>query len=333
MYGVGATGQNVTRHLAERGVDIVGAIGRVENVGADLGTVAELDRELNVEINDDADDVLENTEADVAIVSIASTLEEMYPHLKRCLEAGVNVITTSEETLYPWYTSPDLAGRLDRIAIENDVTFTGGGYQDIFEVNLPVMLTGASRKLDGVDGTNRYNIDDYGPAVVEYFFGGKDRDDVEEKLERGGAPESLFRTTLEAQIAELGLSEADASQKATPIVADRAVESEALGRTIQEGEVLGLEIDVTIETHEGITFTGTEIAKVYDTEEEDRNEWVIEGTPEMHVVDQPTPVEVGTSTQIVNRLPDIINYESGFVSVTELPRPKYRVGPLETYLD
>ena len=332
VYGAGSTGLNITRELVRRGVDIVAAID-LEHVGEDLGELAGIDRRLNVAIRDNADEVLRETEADVVIISIASSLDEMHPHIRRCLVAGINVITTSEETLYPWHTSPELASDLDRTAKRHGVSFTGGGYQDIFEVNLPVMLTGASQELTGIHGVNRYNVDDYGPAVAHHFLAGQNASEAEQKLAHGEGPESFFRMTLEAQISELGLSEKSYAQEVRPVVAERPVESRAIGRTIEKGEILGLEIDVTVQTHEGIDFTGTEIAKVYDEEDGDLNAWTIKGVPEMHVEDKPTPVEIGTATQIVSRLPDLINHEPGFVSVTELPRPRYRVGPLELYVN
>ena len=332
VYGAGATGLDIARELVRRGVEIVAAID-IEHVGEDLGELAGLNRRLNVAIRDDADETLQETRADVAIVSVASGLEEMHPHIKRCLEAGINVTTTSEETLYPWNASPELAADLDRTAEMHGVSFMGAGYQDIFEVNLPVMLTGASKELTGVHGVNRYNIDDYGPAVARYFLAGEKKSEAEQKLSKGEGPQSFFRMTLEAQIAALGLSEKEYSQETRPVVADQSVQSEAIGRTIEEGELLGLEIDVRIQTYEGIEFTGTEIAKVYDQEDGDLNAWTIKGVPEMHVEDKPTPVKVGTATQIVNRLPDLINHKPGYVSVTELPLPRYRVGPLQLYVN
>ena len=36
-----------------------------------------------------------------------------------------------------------------------------------------------------------------------------------------------------------------------------------------------------------------------------------------------------TCTQLVNRIPDVINAPPGFITIEKLPRPRYRTYPLE----
>ena len=130
-YGIGNIGKDIAKFMMEKGVIITDAID-VKNVGEDLGDVIGAGRKLNVIISDDADKVLAETGADIALLAVATSLETIFPHAKKCLEAGLNVITTSEEASYPWTSSPGVASKLDRIAKENGVTFTGSGMQDVF---------------------------------------------------------------------------------------------------------------------------------------------------------------------------------------------------------
>jgi 4-hydroxy-tetrahydrodipicolinate reductase len=51
-----------------------------------------------------------------------------------------------------------------------------------------------------------------------------------------------------------------------------------------------------------------------------------------------TPGEVHTArlatcTQVINRIPDVINAAPGFVTVTQLPRLRYRHFSLDRYVD
>ena len=39
-----------------------------------------------------------------------------------------------------------------------------------------------------------------------------------------------------------------------------------------------------------------------------------------------------TVTQLVNRIPDVINAPPGLVTIEKLPRPRYRAYPLGAYL-
>ena len=91
-------------------------------------------------IDDDPERVLATRQADIAVIAVASYMSDIYEHLYRCAEHGVNAITIAEEALYPWNTSPTAAAELDRLARQNGVTITGTGHQDVYWVNLVSMV-------------------------------------------------------------------------------------------------------------------------------------------------------------------------------------------------
>ena len=47
--------------------------------------------------------------ADIAVLALQSFLPDMHKPILECVTRGVNVITTSEEALFPWTTSPAIA--------------------------------------------------------------------------------------------------------------------------------------------------------------------------------------------------------------------------------
>ncbi|MFA3916139.1 hypothetical protein [Ruegeria hyattellae] len=80
VYGVGEMGSIFTRFLVERGVDIVGVIGRSESkIGRDLGDVVSLGTSLGVKVEADAKAVLARG-ADIAIVCVGTYLETTVLH-------------------------------------------------------------------------------------------------------------------------------------------------------------------------------------------------------------------------------------------------------------
>ena len=103
--------------------------------------------------------------------------------------------------------------------------------------------------------------------------------------------------------------------------------------TIKAGDATGMSAVVTAETKEGITIEAECIGKVYNENEFDVNAWTIEGEPNTTmVINKPATVEL-TCADIVNRIPDVINSRSGFVSTSEMPEPKYRVNSLNEYIE
>ncbi len=336
VYGAGNIGKTIARFMYEKGVIITDALD-VNNVGKDLGEVIGLDRKLNVIISDDADKVLAETGADIALIAVATSMEVIFPHVKKCLEAGLNVITTSEEASFPWTSSPRLAGILDRIAKENGVTLTGSGMQDVFWANLVTNLTGASHKIDSIVGRTCMNMDELGPMVAEFYAVGRKAADIRKMIENNeklpiGDEVVCLRMDLENQISDLGLTTKSIKESVEPIILDKDIMSHAFKKMIPAGDVIGLDNTIEIETHEGILFRATQTAKVYQPGEQDYNEWVINGEPTIHMRNDNPPTLMGTSSQIVNRIPDVINAEPGYVTIDQLPKLTCKIRSLEHYL-
>ena len=87
-----------------------------------------------------------------------------------------------------------------------------------------------------------------------------------------------------------------------------------------------------VETHEGPKLTFEMTGRLYREGEADTNEWTITGEPELHLSNPRVPTQVTTCTQLVNRIPDVINAEPGFVTMERLPKLRYRAFPLAQYL-
>ena len=90
---------------------------------------------------------------------------------------------------------------------------------------------------------------------------------------------------------------------------------------------------VTTMTKEGIVIESECIGKVYSKEDYDKNEWTIEGEPNTTiVVARPATVEL-TCGSVVNRIPDVINAEPGYVTTEKFGELNYRVKPLNEYIN
>ncbi|MFR5190140.1 MAG: hypothetical protein ACLTEH_02625 [Clostridia bacterium] len=131
---------------------------------------------------------------------------------------------------------------------------------------------------------------------------------------------------------KLGLTVTSQTQKTVPQTYREDIYSTTLGMTVKAGDATGMSAVVTTQTAEGITIESQCIGKVYSKEDFDKNEWTIEGEPNTTiVVSRPSTVELTCAT-IVNRIPDVINGEAGYVSTDKLAELKYRTKPLNEYV-
>ena len=333
IYGVGAMNSIATRMLLDKDVDIVAAISRSkEKVGKDLGDLTGLGRQLGVTVTDDAKAALADAGADIAVIAVNSYMVDAVDQLRNCAEAGVNAVTISEEALYPWNTSPEITAELDAIAKRTGATLTGTGHQDTYWVNLVAMMMGTSHRIDHVTGHASWNVDDYGPEVAGDQQVGKTVEEFEQWLSGSERPPTFGRNVLDALVVDAGLTVKSITSTTRPDIASSTMHSKALNLDVEGGQVIGFTDVDEIHTQEGPVFTFEMSGRVYGDTDGDINDWEIKGEPDLVLSNGNVPTQITTCTQLVNRIPDVINAEPGFVTMEKLPRLKYRAFGLHTYL-
>ena len=349
QIGCGKMSKYTMRYAQEKGCLIVGAVDiNPDLFGIDVGAVMETDYQ-NVTIRplNELEQALQETKPNIAIVTTMSLLNDIKEVVRICVSNGVNVITTCEEAFYAENSNPNVWREIDVLAKANRCTVTGCGYQDVFWGNLVSVIASTTHKISKIKGSSSYNVEDYGIALAQAHGAGLSMDDFDREvasLDRMSDEErntlissgqflpSYMWNTVGWLADKLNLTITNISQKCVPQTYAEDLESVTLGIKIPAGNATGMSAVVTAETKEGIVLEAECIGKVYAPEEVDANEWTIIGEPETTVtVRQPRTVEL-TCADIVNRIPDVINAEPGFVPTSKMPELKYRNQNLGKYL-
>lgn len=349
QYGCGKMGKVLMNYVFDNGGEVVGAFDVNPNlIGKDISQV--MGGEIrNVVIDDgkDLDARLKELKPDVCIIATRSTVAELEEEFRICAENGVNAITTAEEALYPWNSSPDVTEKLDKLAKENNCTLTGSGYPDMYWGTLIVTLAGSLNEITKIKGSSSYNVEDYGIALakghgagltIEEFdkeigaYNDYSYEEIKKVIESGEYVPSYMWNQNGWLCDRMGLTIKSQTQKCVPHTTDRDIYSSTLDMTIKAGDALGMSAIVTTETEEGIIFETECVGKVYLEDEFDRNDWEFIGEPGTSIsVDRPATVEL-TCANVVNSIPKLIDAEAGYITTDKMPANEYLVKPMNEYI-
>lgn len=349
QIGCGKMSKYTMRYVYEKGADVVLAFDlNSEVIGKDISYILESeDKGILIEDINTLDKRLKEVKPDIAIVTTMSLLNDLGDVLRIVAKNHVNVITTCEEAFFASNSNPTLFKELDSLAKAGGITITGCGYQDVFWGNLISSLASSTHNITKIKGSSSYNVEDYGIALANAHGAGLTLEEFERDIasvdniserERNNLINNReflpsYMWNVGGWLADkLDLHITSISQKCVPQTNSEDISSSTLGMTIKSGYATGMSAVVTVTTEENITFEIECIGKVYNKDEFDVNAWTIEGEPNTTmIINKPCTVEL-TCADIVNRIPDVINARSGFVSTSEMPELKYRVKALNEYV-
>ena len=332
VIGIGSVGSGIHRVMLDKGVDIVGAIDAdPAKAGQDLGQVLGLDRDLGVIVQSDEGKVLGHVPADIAVVSVA-TFEPTYPVYLACIDASLDVISTDDQATHPWALYPDQSIEIDRRARAQGVTVTASGNQDALGVHLPLLISGCCSEVRTITALVKTNLNNAGAQTCRDFHAGATLEAFHANV--GGKQEFRpFRHYAESIAAGLGLTVTGVSLTDEPLTDETPVHCIPLATSIEPGLVTGKNTITEVTTEEGITIRAEYAVKVFAEEEQPKRVWQLSGTPDMNVdYTAPGVPPISRATQLVNRIPDVLNMSPGLVTIDAYPPLKYRHKPLHNYV-
>lgn len=349
QYGTGKMAVYTMRYVYEKGAEIVGAIDiNPEVIGKDIGEIMNTENKgIIVTSTQDAEKLLTEVKPDICIITTMSLLSDTEEALMLCAKLGINAITTCEEAFYAYNSNPTLSNKINELAIANNCTITGSGYQDIYWGELISAIASSTHKITKIKGSSSYNVEDYGIALAQAHGAGLSMEEFDQKIasvdrisdkERtqiinSGTYSPSYMWNVNGWLAQkLGLTITHQSQECIPTTYPTDIESSTLNMTVKQGYATGMSAIVTTETQEGIVIESECIGKVYGPDEFDKNEWTIIGEPNTTItVNRPATVELTCAT-VVNRIPNVINAKPGFIPTCEMDELMYRTKPLNKYI-
>lgn len=240
--GLGSIGRKTIEEiLLDKDLELVGAVDiNPGYIGKDLGKLLN-NTKLGIKINDNAEEVFKKTEPDIVILTTSSSLEKIKDSIFSAVENKVNVLTPAEELFYPWYINKKIAGEIDKLALDNNVSVFSTGVNPGYLMDRYVLKLLKENGIDRVFSLNvkRYDdISDRRQPLWDKLGVGSTKDGFYKLNEQGALGHVGLEISARYLADNLGFIKYRPDFKREPILTEKGIVIR--GKKIKKGEVIGI---------------------------------------------------------------------------------------------
>jgi 4-hydroxy-tetrahydrodipicolinate reductase len=316
-YGLGSIGIRAAR-IAVRNerLDVVGGVDiSAEKAGKDLGELIGAEASLGIRVSSKAQEVF-SRRPDVIVHSTGSRLSDVAPQIEEIVSRGINVVSSTEELLFPVPKNRQLVGRLNALAQENDVSILGTGVNPGFVLDtLPAFLTGACTGVRSV----------FARRIVD---ASTRREPLQRKVGAGLSVEEFQRRVEEGRLGHVGLVESVALladclgwqldnllERIDPVISDGNITTAYL--EVREGQVAGIR-HTAKGFRKGARVISVEL-QMFVGAPEPHDYIRIEAEPPLEVtVEGGMPGDDATAAILINAIPKVVSAPAGYLTMKDI---------------
>lgn len=316
--GLGPIGLAAARlALSKKSLELVGAVDPdPDKVGRDLGELLG-QTATGVVVSAEAGPLYAELKPDVILHCTSSFLSRVKEQLFQALQAGVNVVSSSEELLLPAHSQPDLAVELDRIARENSATILGTGVNPGYAMDfLAVVASAVCFDVSGVRCTRVVDAGTRRLPLQQKVGAGLTEEEFRARQEAGGFGHIGMTESVALVGDSLGLELDRIEQTLAPVIASKQQQTKYL--TVETGQVAGI-------SNLGKGWRGEDLLVELDLtmavgSENPRDVIEILGEPPVKLqIEGGIPGDQATAAILVNSLHGVVDSPPGLKSVVEVP--------------
>ena len=323
LYGTGQFGGYITRFALEKGWPIVAAFNRAgPKIGQDLGRLYGLGRNLGVVVQDCEQARFDAIEADIGVVVMTDQLKANFAAYERLMGAGLDVLCHGGESYFPFGSDPATAARIDALAKQRGVTFTGGGIWDMSRIWSGILVAGPCTELNALRHVTITDAQRNGVAQMRSV--GVDmsvEEFVETRVRKAGPTNSMYKTIAQHVLTALGYTVTSVTERIEPVVLDHPIACRLLERDVPAGTCVGTRIVTESRTAEGVTAHAHIELRLFEPGEVEHMLWEVDGKPRARIRTERDDSSHFTCSSLFNRIPDVIAAPPG---IQEL----YKLGPM-----
>jgi len=318
QFGLGPIGQSAARLVAARDdLRLVGGIDINPSLtGKSLAEICGLQGDAGHVYRNFAQ-LADDVRPDVILHTAGSRAADSINQCRPMLEAGVAIVSSCEELLFPWHRAPEAAAEADGICQRTGGRILGTGVNPGFVLDLlPVCLTGVCREVTAIRGQRVVNASLRRQPLQKKIGSGMDPGDFRALWREGKAGHAGFQESLLLIAHAMGWDIAEVEENLEPVVAEQRIKTEHFD--VLPGQTRGLHQIV-----QGRATTGQTIhldLKMY-LDAPDQHDFIqIEGDPSVSCrVENGVAGDIATVAALVNCIPRLLAARPGVRLMTDIP--------------
>ena len=327
QIGFGSLGRHISESILNRdNLKLLGVVDANPNLtNKPLRELLSTNLETSLSIQEDLHTFLDeqkDSPADVAIVATSSSLEAVFPTIELCLRHGMDVLSICEQLSFPYKKQPDLASKLNEIALETGKTVLGTGINPGYLMDLlPVILTAPCQSVHTIHVTRNMNSSRRRHSFQKKIGTSMSQEEFRKNIDEGhitghvGLVESIH---MIEHALELNLDEV-IEMPPEPVIAEKDVTNSFA--TINKGDVLGLK-STGIGKRNGEQIVLLEFL-AYAEATPEYDEIIIEGHPRIHQrIEGGVQGDYGTIGMLINLIPLVVSMTPGLKTMIDIPVPR-----------
>lgn len=322
VYGLGPIGMLIAKSIVERSELQLVAAFEIDpsKVGKDLGELLGLSKKLNLTVSNEssATEILRKKDVDIVLHSTSSYLDKIYPQIVKCIEAGVDLISTSETLVNPWYRYPELASKIDEMAKEQNVSILGAGVNPgfIFDT-LPILMTSVCTKVSSLRVVRSLDASKRRFSFQKKYGLSLSIEEFKQKMEKGEITAHVgYAESIDLVASALGIKLTNIVEGQEPIVAKEHLKTQYFD--IIPGRVSGVH-------GYGIGYVKEkEFIRVdlfAEVGREEFEEIAIDGVPPVKWRSSGIAGDIATAAIVVNLIPKVLEARAGLLKITDISLP------------
>ncbi len=331
VYGTGAMGGAMIRLIQQRpALQLVGAVDWDEKkIGRDAGEVAGLGQRLGVPVSYPPEPLLEQVQADVALLATTAFLDEAIFPIQVLMKHKINIVTIAQELFFPVGENRIKAVEIDQLARQSGVRITAVGINPGFIMDiLPIVGSLPCWEINRVTSHRVVDFAPYGPDEMVHIGAGLSPEEFEQGVKTGKIGHIGLLETVAMTAHCLGMNIDKLHQTKEPLIARTTRCSQYIN--IPAGKVCGFRQNVyglqKGETLLEYRLTGIVQPKPDEDGVEMGDYTRIQGTPSVDIRVKEEIAQrggLGTAAVAVNMIPRILQTAPGYTSMNQLILPHF----------